>query len=122
MAAPLPAEHVLNIRKPYFDLIRQGIKSVEVRVGYAKIRKIAAGDFLRFTSGDDTLRTRVTEVVEYPSFEAMLAAEDGSAIGAQSMTHDELMALIRSIYPPEKEALGVFAIHIELVAEHRALP
>lgn len=113
MDAPPLGEHSLNIRKPYFDLISQGIKTIEVRVGYPKIRKITTGDLLRFTSGDAAMRTRVTHIAEYASFEEMLDAEDDAAIGAESMTHDELLTVIRDIYPPEKEALGVFAIHIE---------
>ncbi|UQI45945.1 ASCH domain-containing protein [Streptomyces sp. HU2014] len=106
------AEHTLNIRKPYFDLIAAGAKTIEVRVGYPKIRKIAAGDLLRISCGDDTLTARVTKVAEYDSFKAMLDAEDAAAIGGPDMTHDQLVAAIRDIYPPEKEALGVFALHL----------
>ncbi len=106
------AEHTLNIRKPYFDLIASGAKTIEVRVGYPKIRKIATGDTLRIACGDDTLTRRVAEVNEYESFKAMLDAEDSAAIGGPDMTHDQLVTAIRDIYPPEKEALGVFALHL----------
>ncbi|MEU7556985.1 ASCH domain-containing protein [Streptomyces eurythermus] len=106
------AEHTLNIRKPYFDLIADGAKTIEVRVGYPKIRKITAGDTLRITCGDDALTRRVTQVSEYESFQAMLDAEDPAAIGGPDMTRDQLVAAIRDIYPPEKEALGVFALHL----------
>ncbi|MFI0155936.1 ASCH domain-containing protein [Streptomyces lydicus] len=111
---PQPAEYSLNIRKPYFDLIAAGAKTIEVRVGYPKIRKIAAGDTLRITCGDNTLTTRITQVNEYESFKTMLDAEDPAAIGGPDMTHDQLVAAIRDIYPPEKEALGVFALHLTL--------
>ncbi|MEU0807115.1 ASCH domain-containing protein [Streptomyces sp. NPDC005970] len=109
---PQPAEYSLNIRKPYFDLIASGAKTIEVRVGYPKIRKITAGDTLRFTCEDESLTTRITGVKEYESFKAMLDAEDAAAIGGPDMTHDQLVATIRDIYPPEKEALGVFALHL----------
>lgn len=105
------AEHTLHIRKPYFDLIADGAKTIEVRVGHPEIRKITAGDTLRITCGDDTLTTRVTQVSEYESLQAMLDAEDPAAIGGPDMTCDQLVAAIRDIYPPEKEALGVFALH-----------
>ncbi|MEK2479120.1 ASCH domain-containing protein [Streptomyces noursei] len=111
---PQPAQYSLNIRKPYFDLIAAGAKTIEVRVGYPKIRKFAAGDTLRISCGDDTLTTRIAQVNEYESFKAMLDAEDPAAIGGPDMTHDELVAAIRDIYPPEKEALGVFALHLTL--------
>ncbi len=45
----------------------------------------------------------------------MLDAEDPGAIGGPDLGHDELMAAIRDIYPREKEALGVFALHLALV-------
>ncbi|MEU2303371.1 ASCH domain-containing protein [Streptomyces misionensis] len=65
------AEHSLNIRKPCFDLIASGAKTIEVRVGYPKIRKITAGDTLRISCGDDTLTRRVIKVSEYESFQAL---------------------------------------------------
>ncbi|MEV4340520.1 ASCH domain-containing protein [Streptomyces sp. NPDC049590] len=91
------AEHTLNIRKPSFGLIADGAKTIEVRVGYPKISKTTAGDTLRISSGDDTLTTRVTQVSEYESFQAMLDAEDPAAIGGPDMTHDQLVAAIRYI-------------------------
>ncbi|WP_326640714.1 ASCH domain-containing protein [Streptosporangium sp. NBC_01755] len=109
---PQPHEYSITIRRPYFELIAKEAKTIEVRVGYPKIRKISAGDTLCFVSGEDSLRVRVTAVKEYPSFEAMLDAEDNTMIGGQGMTRDQLLAACRDIYPPEKEALGVFAIHL----------
>ncbi|MBB1257439.1 ASCH domain-containing protein [Streptomyces alkaliterrae] len=113
MTTQPPTQHALNLRKPYFDLIATGSKTIEIRVGYPKIRKMAAGDNLRFTSGDHTLTTRITALNEYKSFEAMLDAEDNTAIGEPGMTRDQLLAACRDIYPPEKEALGVIAIHLQ---------
>ncbi|GAA1880262.1 hypothetical protein GCM10009753_04520 [Streptantibioticus ferralitis] len=46
----------------------------------------------------------------------MLDAEDNQAIGSEGMTRDELVDACREIYPPEKEALGVLAIHLQLSA------
>ncbi|MFD3996073.1 ASCH domain-containing protein [Streptomyces sp. NPDC058583] len=116
------AEHSLNIRKPYFDLIASGAKTVEVRVGYAKIRRITPGDTLRITCADESLVRCVTAVKEYPSFAAMLDAEDASAVGGPDMTHDQLVAAIRDIYPSEKEALGVFALHLAPSVDYRPDP
>ncbi|MGW2376983.1 MULTISPECIES: ASCH domain-containing protein [Kitasatospora] len=58
----------------------------------------------------------VVKVVEYETFEAMLDAEDNDAIGSEGMNRAELLAACREIYPPEKEALGVLAIHLRLAA------
>jgi ASC-1-like (ASCH) protein len=106
----------LNIRRPYLELIAQGVKTVEVRVGYPRMRAIQASQELTFVSGDRRLPTRVKRVTEYPSFEAMLDHEDPVAIGGDlGESRDKLLAAIRDIYPPEKERLGVLAIEVERV-------
>jgi ASC-1-like (ASCH) protein len=52
-------------------------------------------------------------VTEYPSFEAMLGSEDPQSIGGQlGEDREALLRVIRGIYPPEKERLGVLAIEI----------
>lgn len=94
-------ERTINIRRPYLELISSGSKTIEVRVGYPRMRKIA--------SGDSSCRTRVTKVAKYESFEAMLDIEDNEAIGSEGMSRDELLAACREIYPRGKEALGVLA-------------
>ena len=111
----LPARRELNIRKPYLKLIADGIKTVEVRVGYSSVRKIQPGQDLVFIEGDERVATRVKRVTEYPTFEMMLDHEDPRTIGGD-LGNDkaQLLAIIRSIYPPEKECLGVLAIEIEL--------
>ncbi|MEU6035849.1 ASCH domain-containing protein [Actinomadura sp. NPDC047616] len=106
----------LNIRAPYLRLIEDGVKTVEVRVGYPSMRRIRAGQELTFVSGDERVPTRVTRVTEYPSFEAMLDQEDPRSIGGDlGEDREELLRVIRGIYPPEKERLGVLAIGIEVL-------
>lgn len=112
--SPGQPERELNIRAPYLELIANGTKTVEVRVGYPRMRSIQAGQELTFVSGDRRVPARVRRVTEYPSFEAMLDREDPRSIGGDlGENRGELLAVIRSIYPPEKERLGVLAIEIE---------
>ena len=106
----------INIRKEYLKLIIEGVKTVEVRVGYPRMRSIQPGQELTFVSGDQRVPTTVKRVTEYPSFEEMLGREDARSIGADlGESRENLLAVIRNIYPPEKERLGVLAIEIELV-------
>ncbi|MGA5821937.1 ASCH domain-containing protein [Kitasatospora sp. NPDC094028] len=107
-------DRVIHIRRPYLDLIAGGTKTIEVRVGYPSMRRIRAGQTLVFESGGARCRTQVVEVAEYPTFEALLDAEDMDAIGSEGMSRTELLAACREIYPPEKEQLGVLAIHLRL--------
>ncbi|MFE4977887.1 ASCH domain-containing protein [Kitasatospora sp. NPDC056651] len=107
-------DRVIHIRRPYLDLITAGTKTIEVRVGYPSMRRIRPGQTLVFTSEDARCRTQVVTVAEYPTFEAMLDAEDNEAIGSEGMTRTQLLTACRDIYPPDKEQLGVLAIHLRL--------
>ncbi|MBV6699683.1 ASCH domain-containing protein [Kitasatospora aureofaciens] len=107
-------DRVIQIRRPYLDLIADGTKTIEVRVGYPSMRRIHPGQALVFESGGARCRTQVVKVAEYSTFEAMFDAEDNEAIGSEGMNRDELLSACREIYPPEKEALGVLAIHLRL--------
>jgi ASC-1-like (ASCH) protein len=106
----------INIRMPYMKLIEDGTKTVEVRVGYRRMRTIQAGQELTFVSGGRRVPTRVKRVTEYPSFEEMLNHEDARSIGGElGERREQLLAAIRDIYPPEKERLGVLAIEVEVI-------
>lgn len=103
----------MSIRRPYFEHIANGAKTVEVRVAYSSMRKIQPGSRIRFVSGDEECMTVVGRVETYSSFEELLEQEDPAAIAPDITTTQELLKQIREIYPPEKEALGVLAIHVE---------
>ncbi|WP_405955774.1 ASCH domain-containing protein [Streptomyces phaeochromogenes] len=107
----------LNLYRRYFDLVAAGEKTTEVRVKYPHLADLAAGDVIRFRikGTDETCKVRVRQVTEYPDFEALLDGE-GPANVNPTATREEQLANIRTIYPPEKEALGALAIKIELVA------
>lgn len=105
----------LTLLRCYFELVRIGRKSVEVRVAYPRFQNLATGDFIRFICEDDDCLTRVVRVARYGAFEAMLDAE-GPANVNPDVPRDEQLVQIRRIYGREKEALGVLAIGIELVS------
>ncbi|RKS79503.1 ASC-1-like (ASCH) protein [Actinomadura pelletieri DSM 43383] len=105
----------MNLYRRYFDLVAAGRKSIEVRVQYPKLRRLKAGDHIRFTCGRDSVLTRVKRVSRYSSFEKMFDAEGPSKVDPDS-PRDQQLINIRRIYGPEKEALGVLAIEISLVS------
>lgn len=109
--------HQLNLYRRYFDLVAVGEKSIEVRVRYPHLADMDAGDIIRFRikGTDETCDVRVTRVTEYPDFEALLDGEGAQNVNPRSSRGQQLEN-IRSIYGPEKEALGVLAIGIELLA------
>lgn len=106
--------HEMGIYKRYFDLITTGRKIVEVRVNDSSRKKIKVGSLIRFRCQGDQVLTRVTRVARYASFEEMFDHEPVASVNPLA-TRAEQLANIRQIYPPEREALGVVAIGIELV-------
>jgi ASC-1-like (ASCH) protein len=77
-------------------------------------RKIKEGSLIRFRCQGDQVLTRVTGVNRYATFEEMFDHQDVASVNPTA-TRAEQLANIRQIYPPEREALGVVAIGIELV-------
>lgn len=111
----------MSIRPYNLDKIAAGDKTIEVRVAYPNNRKLAAGQLLRFRAGGDECLTRIVRITEYPSFAEMLDHEDTLAIGYEpGTTRDEMLTRLRTLFPGDKEALGVLAIEVALVEPGRA--
>lgn len=106
----------LNLYRRYFDLVAAGEKTTEVRVKYPHLADLAVGDVIQFRikGTEETVAVQVTRVNEYPTFEALLDGEGPGTVNPTS-SREEQLANIRSIYGPEKEALGALAIGMELI-------
>jgi len=101
----------LRLKKRYLDLMRQGKKTLEVRVGYANIKTLKSGEEVAFLSRDDRLVRRIGGIRNYSSFAEMLEAEDHTRI-VPGMTEVDVRSLLSEIYPPNKEELGVIVIEV----------
>ena len=99
----------LWVRDEYLQEILAGRKDIEVRVGYANIVRLRPGDIVRL---NDRYPYVITRMAHYESHEALLEHEEAGRI-APGMSRGELLAALRAIYPPEKEALGVVALEIK---------
>ncbi|MGV9317571.1 ASCH domain-containing protein [Streptomyces sp. NPDC003660] len=108
--------HDLNLYRQYFDLVAAGTKTIEVRVKYPHLADLAAGDTIcfRVKGTDETCDVQILRVTEYADFETMLDTEGPDKVNPAA-DRDQQLTNIRGIYPPEKEALGVLAVEIELM-------
>ena len=102
---------VLWIKDEYLQQILAGKKTIEVWVGYNNIRKLQAGQDVRL---NDRYLFRLARIALYPDFATLLAHEDAVQI-APDLAPEALLVAMRSIYPPEKEALGTVALQLEPV-------
>ena len=100
----------LWIRDEYLQLVLAGRKTIEVRVGYSNITRLQVGDRLLL---NDQHSFVIRRIARYASFEELLCHEDAASI-APDVPPDQLLDGLHAIYPPEKEALGVVALGIEL--------
>lgn len=101
-------KRTLRLKNTYLKLIKSGQKTVEVRVGFDSIKRIQAGDILTFITYGDTVSRRVQEVKKFENFEKLLEVIESGKIVPGKNKQDTLR-LLREIYGPDKEALGVYA-------------
>ena len=99
----------LWIKDEYLQQILQGRKRIEVRVAYNNIARLNVSDKLLL---NDQHLFVIRRVERYANFAELLANENAQAI-APDLSHDKLLQVLREIYPPDKETLGVVALEIQ---------
>ena len=103
----------MRIKRPYYDAIMSGRKTLEVRVGYDNIKRLSAGELLQLETGHTSGVVRIKSIRIYDNFADMLATEPWREIVPQVSSQEEATKLLREIYPASKERLGVHVIEVE---------
>lgn len=103
----------MRIKKPYFDGIISGRKTLEVRIGYNSIKRLKEGQLLQLENGHASGVVRIRSIRIYSKFADMLATEPWQQIVPQAESEREALRLLHKVYPPHKERLGVHVIEIE---------
>ena len=103
----------MRIKKPYFDGIMSGHKTLEVRIGYNSIKRLKEGQLLQLENGHASGVVRIKSIRIYSKFADMLAAEPWQQIVPQAKSQEEALRLLHKIYPPHKERLGVHVIEVQ---------
>lgn len=112
-------KHVWRIKKEYFRQLKSGAKSLEIRVGYAQIKKVRQGDIITFENYGQN-EFRVKRVTVYDSFKCMLEMEGVERV-LPGMTFAGTLNMLQQIYPRSKELLGVYVFELQYQAR-RKLP
>ncbi len=99
----------LWIKRQFLEKILAGRKTVEVRVGYRNIQELKLGERLLL---NEEYEVKIKDVRRYSTFSEMLEYEEAEKI-VPGMPKGEILRILRSLYPPFKEKLGVFAIELE---------
>ena len=100
----------MRIKSRFFDLIRLGKKTLEVRVGYDSINRIQIGERIRLETHLSNTIVRVKDIRRYRTFADMLEEESYNRIIPYATSRAQVLGLLKNVYPPEKERLGVVVL------------
>lgn len=101
----------------YFTAIKEGNKTVEVRLNDEKRRKIKIGDtieFIRVPDENETLQVQVTNLRKYDTFKEMYENIPFQDFDCAGWSMKEMVEGTYEIYSPEQEKRsGTLAITIK---------
>ena len=89
-----------RIKREYYNLINNGIKTLEVRVGYPDIKRVQKGDTITFKDYSN-IKFEVIRVTHYEDFPDMLDNEDSSK-AIPGVTKYKALEMYQEIYPEER--------------------
>lgn len=109
--------HRMSLYGEYFKAIKDGKKTVEVRLNDEKRRKIKIGDtieFIKVPEQDESLLVKVTELRRYDTFKEMYQEIPFKELDGEGWTMEEMIKGTYEIYSPEQESeWGTLAITIK---------
>jgi len=104
----------IRVKEKFLKFIRDGEKDLEVRVGYKSMRSIKKGEIVELSSQLSSQLVKIKDVSSYSSFNDLLQKEEPNRI-VPGLNKSSLLKLLKEIYPPHKEKLGVIVLHLELI-------
>lgn len=104
----------LNIREKYFNMIKNGKKTIELRLQDEKRKNIKIDDTLVFSSNDSELLAKVTNIYRAESFEKLSKIIDVNKAGFT--TFEKLNEALLEFYSLDKQKeFGVLGIEIKVI-------
>lgn len=109
-------KHIWRIKRIYFDQLKSGKKTLEIRVGYPQIKKAQKGDIITFENyGFNEID--VKDVRIYQTIAEMLDAEGVEKV-LPGMTYGAALHTLQKIYPKDREKLGVYVLELIFRTNH----
>ena len=108
--------YIFNIRKKYFDLIKNKEKTIELRLFDEKRKLLKINDIITFISSEtkEKLKAKVINLYKAKNFEKLSQIIDIEKTGFKTL--EELIINISEFYTVEKiNSFGVLGIEIELL-------
>ena len=109
--------HTLKVQEKYYNLLKSGVKTIELRLFDEKRRAIKIGDIIEFSNvsnADDKFKAKVVNLHRAGNFKALCEEIDCRSAGFA--TDEELIKALGGFYSMERQKeFGVVGIEIERV-------
>lgn len=115
----------IRLRNPYFNLVKNGLKTAEVRANKGPFAKLKEGDVIDIESINtkETERVYVTKVERYESLTSVIRKRYRQLFSSLNRTYEQCEELYRNIITRnEEESMGVLCIHIKRFDETTIIP
>jgi ASC-1-like (ASCH) protein len=104
-----------HLSQPWFDLIRDGRKTVEGRLDRDDYAVMMENDVIQFHNGDDSYSMKVIHTARYSTFHEMVTGEGLDHVLPGIGSIEEGVSIYRLFYSEEDETkYGIVAIHISV--------
>lgn len=101
----------INVREPWFSLIKSGKKTVEGRLNHALFKNISVGDKITWKCGSAQHDSIVSAINKYSSFKDMIETEGLANVLPGIATVADGINIYRQFYSEDKEKMfGVLAL------------
>ena len=106
---------IREVDKSFFDVLRQGLKTIETRAATDKYRQIKSGDILVFVCGKDKLEKRVKGVSRFQTIDELVKVFDFKKIMPLVSSVEEMKEVYYSFpgYRGKIEKFGLVALELE---------
>jgi len=113
--------HVMYLNEEPFELMKKGLKKVELRLYDEKRRKVGIDDiiiFLKRPENKEFLVTRVKGLAIFKSFKDLFEYLNPKLLGLGNMPVEDLVKRMKRYYTEEEEKkYGVVGIYLEVLNE-----
>lgn len=109
--------HTMNLYNDAFNLIKQGSKTIELRLYDEKRQKILIGDLIQFINIDNknVLSTKVKNIFIYKDFQKLYKDFDKMSIGYKEDEIANYKDMEQYYYIEDIEKYGVIGIEMQLI-------
>ena len=112
-------EMKVHLHPEVFDIVKSGLKDVEVRVNDLKRRQLEIGDrllFLKRPNDDEEIFAVVKNLVYFNNFSEVVDSYSMERLYLSGISKDEYISLMKKFYSDEEvNKYGVVAIEFESI-------